>query len=488
MNTLPSALIAGEAYSGSGPDCTVINPATEETLATFKDAGADLVDKAAKAALACFDSGAWSKASVDQRQATLREIASTLEANNDAIADIEVSNTGLLLSQVQGMHVKRAAYNFRFFADFIGQVEDAYYDQAEDFQTTVRRFPVGVAGLIAPWNAPLALGSMKIAASIAFGNSCVIKPSEIAPLSLVRLVELIGETSLPKGVVNLVNGLGTSTGGPLVDHPDTSIISFTGGTATGRAIMSAAGKLLKPTTMELGGKSANIIFADADLDQAVDGALLAIYSANGQQCLAGSRILVQQPIAEAFMEKFVSRAKNMHVGDPRALQTELGPLISAAHRDRVLSYVKKAEEDGDTLLAGGKAVDGPGYYIEPTVVHARSNHSRVCAEEIFGPFASILTFETAEDAFAIANASPYGLVSYVWSQDIYTINAAQDAINAGVVWVNTTMMRELRAPFGGINASGVGAEGGRACQALYTREKTVTIPRQKLDLPKLGMG
>jgi acyl-CoA reductase-like NAD-dependent aldehyde dehydrogenase len=289
--------------------------------------------------------------------------------------------------------------------------------------------------------------------------------------------------------VNLLNGSGAVTGDRLVRHPEVDLISFTGGTRTGKAILATAGAHLKRATMELGGKSANIIFESADFDRALDGALIGIFTNNGQQCLAGSRILVQRSIADRFIEAFVARARALRVGPPTKAGTELGPLASKVHLDHVTSFVPAASAAGVQILTGGRRADGfdRGYYFEPTVVKVDSNDDRICQEEIFGPFAALMTFDTAEQAYRIANASRFGLVSYVWSQDIDTVMEAQERLSSGVVWCNTPMMRELRAPFGGLRESGLGAEGGRAGEFFYTHQKTVTIPRRPLTLQRLGI-
>lgn len=490
MSASFSAFIAGKPVTGTGPELPVINPADETELARVTEAGPDLVDHAAKAARAAFDDGRWSRRSVEARQEMLRRIADRIDAGAEELAAIETANTGIPLSQSKVRHVARAGHNFRFFADYIGQAAGRLYDQAPDHMTLVRRQPVGVAGLIAPWNAPVALGAMKIAGAIAFGNSCIIKPSEQAPLGVHRLVELIHDAGLPDGVVNLVSGRGAVTGDALVRHADVNVVSFTGGTATGRAIMSAAGQMLKPSTMELGGKSANIIFDSADFDQAVDGALLGIFTNNGQQCLAGSRILVQRSIADRFIPAFLERVARLRVGNPLDAATELGPVASRAHRDRILAYADTAKREGMQVLAGGKAHAGfdKGFYLEPTVAMTDDPAVTVCREEIFGPFATILLFDAPDDAFRIANATDFGLVSYVWTKDLYLALRAQEELQSGVVWINTPMMRELRAPFGGWKESGVGAEGGMDCEAFYTRQKTVTMARHPLPLRRMGQG
>lgn len=488
MTRATTAIIDGEAVYGAGDPILVVDPATEEVIAEIPDAEDVLVDRAVASARAAFERGEWRDMSVEARQQVLRQCADAIEAAADEIADLECANTGIPYSQVRGRQVGRAANNFRFFADYIGQMTAELYEQDPNYLTMVRREPVGVAALISPWNSPITLGSMKVASAIAFGNSCVLKPAEQAPLALSKLVEIIQSAGLPQGVVNLLNGNGATAGDRLVRHPDIDCVSFTGGTATGRRIMAAAGENLKPSIMELGGKSANIIFEDADFEQALDGALIGIFTNNGQQCLAGSRILVQRSIADRFLEAFVERTRAIRVGSPRDAATEVGPLASRRHFEHVMGFVPDANASGAKLLTGGKRADAfdKGYYFEPTIAAVESNEDRLCQDEIFGPFATVLTFDTAEQAYAIANRSRFGLVGYVWSQNIATVMEAQEKISAGTIWCNTPMMRELRAPFGGYRESGVGAEGGRAAEAFYMREKTVSIPRKPLTLPKLG--
>ncbi|RYD88185.1 MAG: aldehyde dehydrogenase family protein, partial [Sphingomonadales bacterium] len=323
--TFITAIVDGEIIQTGQNPIPVINPADDQLVVDLPEADAKTVDQAVAAARRSFDEGVWRGKPVEERQGVLRACADAIDAAADRLADIECSNTGIPLHQIRGRQVSRAADNFRFFADYIGQSAGQLYEQNPDYLTLVRREPVGVAALISPWNSPIALGSMKIASSIAFGNSCVIKPSEQAPLGISLLASLLREAGLPDGVVNLVNGRGATTGDQLIRHPDVNAVTFTGGTETGRVIMRTAGELLKPATVELGGKSANIIFDDADFDQALDGALLGIFTNNGQQCLAGSRILVQRSIAKRFIEAFVARAEAIRVGDPRNPATEVGP-------------------------------------------------------------------------------------------------------------------------------------------------------------------
>ena len=472
---------------GDGIDLPVYYPATGDQVSVLTEDGPETVDLAVKMARRAFDTGPWRSLSVAERIEALEACRQAILDHADELARLECAATGLLLRELKTRHMTRAAYNFRFFAEYISQATGQRYDQAEGYVTTVARVPVGVAALIAPWNAPVALATMKIAAALAFGNTCVLKPSEQTPLALARLVELLCNV-LPEGVINLVNGRGNVTGAALVAHEDIDLVSFTGGTDTGRLIMAEAGRNLVPCTMELGGKSANIIFASADFERALDGAMLGIFSNNGQQCLAGSRILVERPILDEFVGRFTERAEQIVVGDPMAEATDLGPIASAAHRDRVLGFVDVARAEGGQLLTGGRRRDdlGSGYFVAPTAVRAAGNDTRVAQDEIFGPFATFLAFDTAEEAAAIANDTRFGLVSYIWSDHLPTVMQMTEAMRSGVVWVNTPMTRELRAPFGGFKSSGVGREGGAACEAFYTEERTVTIPTVPPKMRKLG--
>jgi acyl-CoA reductase-like NAD-dependent aldehyde dehydrogenase len=486
--SIPS-LIAGKAVANDANPIPVINPATEQTIAYLNEADADDVGLAVSAARKAFDEGPWPKMDADERKGILYRIRDAIVAHTAELVELEVAHTGLPISNL-GWQVSRAAKNFEVFADVASLIGGQTYTQNPKYLTYVTREPKGVGALIAPWNAPLALASMRVATCIAFGNTCVLKPSEYTPLSMLRMVELFHEAGLPDGVVNLVNGRGQVTGHALVSHPGVDMVGFTGGSSTGRSIMAAAGANLKPCILELGGKSASIVFESADIDLAIDGTLIGIYSNNGQQCLAGSRILLHRSIADAFLEKFLARAGNIRIGDPMNPATELGPLAYKAHMERVLAFADEAKADGATPLAGGKRAAGfdKGYYIEPTAVLANSNKDRVCQEEIFGPFATFLLFDTLDEAIAIANDSAFGLVSYVWSNDLTTVMRCSREIRAGVVWVNTPMMRELRAPFGGYKDSGVGRDGATTSADFFTEFKTTSIPIETLTLGKMGLS
>jgi acyl-CoA reductase-like NAD-dependent aldehyde dehydrogenase len=484
-----TSLIDGRvvAPAPSGVDIPVVNPATEQTVSRLREADGAEVDAAVRAARTAFDRGPWPRMTLDERKDILYRIRDTMRAHADELAWLECVNTGLPLARIRE-HVARAARNFEFFAEVASTMRGETYTGLKGFLTYVTREPKGVGALIAPWNAPLALASMRVATCIAFGNTCVLKPSEYTPVSMFRMVELFHEAGLPPGVVNLVNGRGDVTGVSLVSHAGIDMVGFTGGTHTGAAIMSAAGRNLKPCILELGGKSANIVHPSADFERALDGALGGIYANNGQQCLAGSRILVHRSIADRFVEAFVARAKQVRIGDPLDERTELGPLAYEEHMNRVLSYVDVAREDGATLLTGGRRAPGfeRGYFVEPTAVLAKDNGARVCREEIFGPFATFVVYDTLDEAIAIANDSPFGLVAYVWANDLDVVMRASRELRAGTVWVNTTLVRELRAPFGGYKQSGVGRDGATSSVEFFTEFKTTTIPIDPAPLPKFG--
>ncbi|MCC7199317.1 MAG: aldehyde dehydrogenase [Gammaproteobacteria bacterium] len=465
----------------------VVYPYDETTVSLLREADAAEVGRAVQSARNAFDHGPWPRMDAADRSRILFAIRDLLLANAEELAWLEVMNTGIPISHVRG-HVQRMARNFSFFAEVANTLSGEVYTQSKGWLTYVTREPKGVAALIAPWNAPLALSSMRIATCIAFGNTCVLKPSEYTPLAVTRMVELCHEAGLPPGVVNVVNGRGTVTGTAMVANPLIDMVGFTGGTHTGRAIMSAAGAQLKPCILELGGKSANIICADADLDRALDGALAGIFSNNGQQCLAGSRILLDRRIADEFIARFVERAQRIRMGDPLEASTEMGPLAFREHLDRVLGYVDVATSEGARLLTGGRrATSMPqGYFMEPTAVLAGSNRARVCQEEIFGPFATFLTFDGVDEAIAVANDSPFGLVCYVWTSSLDAAMRVSRDVRAGTVWVNTPMMRELRAPFGGYKQSGIGRDGATSSAEFFTELKTTTIPIDTPTLPRFG--
>ena len=491
VNPHVTSIIDGKSVAprSGGEDFVVLNPTTEEPLTKLREADASEVDAAVLSARRAFDQGPWPRMDINDRKDILYSIRDHLRKNAEELMYLESLNVGLPSASVR-MQVGRMARNFEFFAEVASTVHGETYTQTKGYLTYVTREPKGVAGCIAPWNAPLALASMRVATCIPWGNTCVLKPSEYTPLSMRRMVEIFHEAGLPPGVVNLVNGRGAVTGNALVSHPGIDMVGFTGGTVTGRAIAATAGRNLKPIALELGGKSANIILETANLDRALDGALASIFGNNGQQCLAGSRILVQRSISARFIEKFVERARKIRIGDPLDPNTEVGPLAFKAHLDRVLSYVDVATADGGKLLTGGRRAPGfaRGFFMEPTAVLAANNDARVCQEEIFGPFATFLEFDTLDDAIAIANRSNFGLVSYVWSDDLTAAMRCSREIRAGTVWINTPLMRELRAPFGGFKESGIGRDGPYSSLDFFTELKATIIPIDPAPLPQFGVA
>jgi 5-carboxymethyl-2-hydroxymuconic-semialdehyde dehydrogenase/aminomuconate-semialdehyde/2-hydroxymuconate-6-semialdehyde dehydrogenase len=485
MLEVVTSFIGGAFTDGAGATrLPVINPHDESVVAELAEADKAEVERAVAAARAAFARGEWRKAPVAQRQKVLRRIASLIREREDDLVARELANTGIPVRQIRERHVRRAAMNFEFFADFIGQTSNESYEQEAPFLTIVRREPVGVAALIAPWNAPLALATMEMAGALAFGNCCVLKPSELTPLEFVTIMEIARDAGLPDGVVNLVNGRGTVTGQALVESEGIDVVAFIGGTETGRSIARAAGGNLKKYVAELGGKSANIVTAQCDFARALDAALVGIYSNNGQQCLAGSRILVDESIADRFMAEFVARARRIRVGDPADPATEIGPVISRTQYDRVLRFAADAE-----ILAGGTRAEGfeRGYYVAPTVARAHDNKIPLCQEEIFGPFATFLTFRDIDHALEIANDSQFGLVAYLWSDHLPTVTRVAQELSAGTLWVNTPVARDLRAPFGGFKNSGVGRTGGHSSRALFTEEKVLTLPMGEFPIARLGV-
>jgi acyl-CoA reductase-like NAD-dependent aldehyde dehydrogenase len=480
-------LVGRKSAPGEGERLVLVDPATEQEIGAFREATPGQVDEAVAAARACFTAGDWRLAAVTRRQAVLRRVARAIRDEAGALAELESACAGLPIAHLAARQVPRAAENFDFFAEVIGQLSGETFEQMPGYLTLVTREAAGVAALLSPWNAPLALSSMQVASCIAFGNSCVVKPSEHTPLAVHRMVELMGEAGLPPGVVNVVHGRGSTTGDALVRHAGVDRIAFTGGTATARHIMAAAAEHLTPVHFELGGKSANIVFADADLDRALDGSLVNSFSNNGQICIAGSRILVERPVADEFIARFVARARALRVGDPKDPATEAGPLAFEAHLERVLAYAELAREEGDVLCGGRRHPDfDRGYYMEPTVVRVANNHRRICQEEVFGPFVTIQVFDEEDEALAIANDSDYGLVAYAWTRDLERALRLQQELLVGTVWVNTSLARDLRAPFGGFKQSGIGRDGPRQSAAFFTEEKATIVPRGTVAIKAPG--
>ena len=480
----------GAFVPARGEALPVLDPGTGAVIAHLYESDAAEVDRAVMGARRAFEKGPWRHRSVEQRQRVLMRIHDAILHHAEELAELEAINTGIPIAQTRGMHIPRAASNFKFFAEYIGQAAGELYTQEPGFLTMVMREPLGVCALIGPWNVPLGLTSMKLAAALAFGNACVVKPSELTPLTVARLFEIMLECDLPEGQVNLVNGRGHITGAALSGHPQIDMVSFTGGTETGAIILSALARGIKGGAMELGGKSANIIFDDCHFERAVDAALMGVYANNGQMCLAGARIFVQRGIAERFIDAFTRRTAAIRIGDPLLAETELGPMINAAQSKRIADYVAIGEAEGGKLLTGGKLHSGftAGNYVEPTAMLVTENTSRLCQEEIFGPFATLQVFDTGDEVVQLANDSRFGLAGYVWTENLGRAHRVAAAMRTGTVWVNTSMARDLRAAFGGYRESGLGREGGKGCEAMYTEQKTIMVPLDERPMARLGAG
>ncbi|WP_232666796.1 5-carboxymethyl-2-hydroxymuconate semialdehyde dehydrogenase [Pseudonocardia sp. TRM90224] len=472
--------------SASGATFEVLDPVSDQPYATAAAGQAEDVDAAVTAAQRAFAEGPWPTMAPRARARVLTRIADLVEASDERLAELETFDTGLPITQALGQ-AQRAAENFRFFADLIvGQADHAYQVPGRQINY-VNRKPVGVAGLITPWNTPFMLESWKLAPAIAAGCTVVLKPAEFTPLSASLWAEIFAEAELPRGVFNLVNGIGEEAGAALVAHPGTRLISFTGETTTGQTIFRAAASHLKGLSMELGGKSPVVIFEDADLDAALDSALFGVFSLNGERCTAGSRILVQRGVYDGFVEGFAARARRIVVGDPHDPGTEVGALVHPEHYERVLGYVEIGKAEARLVAGGGRPEHLPaGNYLAPTVFADVPPTARIFQEEIFGPVVAITPFDGEADAVALANDVKYGLAGYVWTRDLTRGHRVAQAIEAGMVWLNSHNVRDLRTPFGGVKASGLGHEGGHRSIDFYTEEQAVHVTLGDVHTPRFG--
>jgi len=444
-----------------------IDPSTEEVIAEVPDSDSADVDDAVSAARSAFP--AWSKTPAADRSNLLLKLASLIEANFDELAELESRDSGKPLTLARKLDIPRAIANFRFFATAIlHDASEAHITDNVALNYTLRQ-PLGVVGLISPWNLPLYLLSWKIAPAIAAGNTCVAKPSEMTPLTAHRLAELSIEAGTPPGVINIVHGYGGKAGRALTMHDDVAAISFTGGTVTGAAVAANAAPRFKKLSLELGGKNPTIVFADADLDQAFAETTRAAFWNQGEICLCGSRVFVEQSIYEKFVEGFVKVAETLRIGD------DIGALISASHLDKVLGYIELAKKEGGTIVTGGNRVDRKGYFVEPTVITGLGCDCRVLQEEIFGPVVTITPFRDEAEAIAFANSTRYGLSSSVWTRDLQRAHRVAASIESGTVWINCWLLRDLRVPFGGMKESGVGREGGFESLRFFTETKNICV-------------
>jgi aldehyde dehydrogenase (NAD+) len=471
-------LFIGGAFveAQDGARFPTLNPHDGSVLAEIAEAKAADIDRAVAAATAAFPH--WSRMAAADRGRILLRLADLIERDSDALARLESLDTGHPLRDSRGLDVPRTAATFRYFGGMADKLHGSVVPVEQGFLNYVLREPLGVVGQIVPWNFPLMFTSWKMGPALAAGNTVVLKPAELTPLSSLRIGELMAEAGMPEGVVNIVPGYGATAGQHLAEHPGLAKIAFTGSTATGRKIVAASAGNLKRVQLELGGKGANIVFADADLRAAINGAAFAIFHNQGQACIAGARLLLQESIADAFLDGFLALARSIRLGDPLDPATEMGPLTSAGHRDRVLGYCAIARQEGGEILIGGAAPDDPalarGYYLRPTVVRAQPQ-DRVAQEEVFGPFVSVTTFRDEEEVLAIADATPYGLGGGLWTTDLARAHRVAQRMQAGMVWINCYKRVNPGSPFGGVKASGYGREMGFEAMRDYTEAKSIWV-------------
>lgn len=470
-----------------------VEPATGRAYSRVPDSGPEDVDAAVDAARRAFPT--WSASPAEERSRILLRLADLIDRDLDRLAEAESRDTGKPITLARTVDIPRAAANFRFFATAVLHTGSAFYETSHSAPTagtggaglhalnyTLRR-PRGVAGLISPWNLPLYLLSWKIAPALATGNTAVGKPSEITPVTASLLAELASEAGLPPGVLNIIHGRGSESGAAIVRHPDVPAISFTGSTAVGRWIGQTAGDMLKRVSLELGGKNPYLVFADAPMPDALDTAVRAAFSNQGQICLCGSRILVERPIYRDFLDGLITRARAIRIGDPADPATQHGALVSRAHLDKVDGYVRMARDLGGTVHCGGAPIpptDLPdrcrnGFFYPPTVISGLTPDCRVEQEEIFGPVVTVAPFDTDEQALQLANGTPYGLAATLWTSNTARAHRIAAALDAGIIWVNCWMLRDLRTPFGGMKQSGVGREGGEEALRFFTEPKNVCL-------------
>jgi aminomuconate-semialdehyde/2-hydroxymuconate-6-semialdehyde dehydrogenase len=454
------------------------NPATGDIYSLTPNSTTADVQIAYEAAAQAFP--AWSETSLQQRSEILGKIASLIKENLEQLAQAETIDNGKPLKLSTSLDIPRASYNFRFFANAITQfASETHENTSKNVINFTLRQPIGVVGCISPWNLPLYLFTWKIAPALATGNTVVAKPSEITPMTAYLLGEICTKAGLPKGVLNIVHGLGNTTGQAIIEHPNIKAISFTGGTTTGAHIAKIAAPMFKKLSLELGGKNPNLIFADCDYDKMLSTTLKSSFANQGQICLCGSRIFIERTVYDKFKTDFIAKTKALKVGAPLDPETNLGALVSKSHLEKVKSYIDIAEQEGGTILCGGNyvKVNGyeNGYYLQPTIIEINTTNCRLAQEEIFGPVVTIMPFDTDDEALTMANNTRYGLSCTIWTNNLNRSMYLAKHVQAGIAWVNTWIMRDLRTPFGGIKDSGVGREGGLEALRFFTEPKNVCI-------------
>lgn len=453
-------------------------PATGEIYSQVPASDERDIDQAVQAGKAAF--AGWSGLTPQQRAGYLRKIADAIDARLDELAEAESVDNGKPVRLARSVDIPRASANFRFFASAIEQFASEAHPMAGLAVNYTLRQPLGVAGCISPWNLPLYLFSWKIAPALAAGNCVVGKPSEITPVTAYLLAQICREIDLPTGVLNIVHGTGEAAGSALVGHPEVRAMSFTGGTLTGRKIAAIAAPQFKKLSLELGGKNPNLIFADCDYDAMLDTTVRAAFSNQGEICLCGSRIFIERALYAKFRDDFVARARALRVGDPASETTDIGAIVSKPHYEKILGYIDLARQEGGKVLCGGRPVKlqgrcAGGWFIEPTVIENLPYDCRTNQEEIFGPVATLIPFDTEEEVLTYANSTAYGLAAILWTRNLSRAHRLSERLQAGIVWVNCWMLRDLRTPFGGVKQSGVGREGGWDALRFFTEPKNICI-------------
>ena len=476
METLANFINGQFSDPNSGNYLNVFEPATGQVYAKVPDSNEHDINTAIEAAEKAFYDG--SVISADERSGFLHKIADGIEARVDELAEYESRDTGKPLSLAKTVDIPRAVTNFRFFANLVLKHETEEILDGQGSVNRILRQPLGIVGCISPWNLPLYLFTWKIAPAIASGNCVIGKPSELTPYTAFKLGEICQEAELPDGVFNIVQGSGMNTGSAIVSHPKIKAVSFTGGTKTGEAISREAAPQFKKLSLELGGKNPNIIFADCDFDSMLETTIRSSFSNQGEICLCGSRIFVEETIYDTFRDAFVERTQFLNVGDPNDEKTDMGALISKGHLEKVTGYIDLAKEEGGTILTGGENVHAngrcnDGYFVEPTVIDGLSADCRTNQEEIFGPVVSLIPFSSEDEVIAMANSTQYGLSATIWTEDKTKADRVAGQLDSGVVWVNCWMVRDLRTPFGGMKNSGVGREGGLEAFEFFTEQKNI---------------
>ena len=474
--------------SQDGSTFETLNPATNHVLAKVARGGPAEVDLAVKAAQRAFRDGPWPRMAASQRAAVLRRVAAIIVARSKELIELEVLDIGMPITQMNAL-AARTADNFDYYAGVVTELHGRSFQVGDAFINYTVRKPAGVVAAIMPWNAPLMLSSWRLAPALAAGDTVVLKPAEWSPLSSTMLAELMEEAGLPPGVFNVVHGFGETAGAALSAHPGVDLVSFTGEPSTGSKIIAAGAPTLKRSSIELGGKSPVVVFEDADAELAVDAALAQIFTMNGQRCTAGSRLLVQRPLYDEVVGAVADRAKRIRVGDPFDPATELGPLIRPEHLERVLGYIESARTEGGRVLVGGGCPSEPagGNFLEATVIGDVNVSMKVFQEEIFGPVLVTMAFDDEAEAVTLANATPYGLAAYVWTNDIQRAHRVAHAIDTGLCWVNSQNVRDLRTPFGGVKQSGIGREGGDYAFDFYCETEVVHVALGTHKIPRLGL-